>query len=200
MKKSGENLLLNSMGFLFLFLGIIAIINSIYIKEPLHVFWMCYISLVLIGAGILLRNVYLVLSQIYILAIPILLWDIDFIHWLIFQQPLWGITDYFFLNMNFTLGKIISLQHLFTLPLAIFAVKKIGAKKTDAWKLSFLQILIVFALTIIFTPEESNINCIFNPCMNIPLNLPYEIAWFALFFGAILITKFSIDKFFFRKK
>ena len=85
------------------------------------------------------------MSQVYILTIPLLIWNIDFFYWLIFDKPLWGITDYFFVNNVFNLGKVISLQHLFTIPLSIYAANLIGVKRRDAWKWSFIQIILVFS-------------------------------------------------------
>jgi len=193
-KKKYEFLVLKIIGIIMVILGILAIMNSLYLRNPNQIFWMCYISLLIIGIGILTRNSYLIMSQIYILTIPILVWDIDFIYHLLFQVPLWGLTDYFFVENSFNLGKFITLQHLYTLPLSFYAVHLIGLKKRDAWKISFVQVFLVFIFVTLFTSPEKNINCVFEPCLNIYLGLPYQLTWLIISFSIVFITSFLANK------
>lgn len=200
MKKKTKNILLDILGVFFLVWGIIAIANSMYMQNPRQILYLCYIGLLIIGIGILTKRSYLIMSQVYILAIPLLIWDIDFLHWVIFQTELWGITDYFFIGENSLIGKIVSLQHLFTIPLAIYIAKKIGIKRKDAWKWSFAQVTIIFIFAILFTSPEDNINCVFNPCINFYFNLPYSmtwysITWFTLIFSMTFISSILINRY-----
>ena|SRR3989344_3133 len=198
MKKKYKTIFLKIIGIFFLIWGIIAIINSVYNQNPSQILYLCYIGLILIGIGILAENSFIIMSQVYILLIPLIVWDIDFIYWLIFQNPLWGVTDYFFLDKAFNIGKIISLQHLFTIPLSVYAAKLIGLKRKDAWKWSFIQIFIVFITVSLFSPEESNVNCIFKPCMNIELTPPYKITWFIAIFSMTFLSSLIINKILFK--
>jgi len=191
--KIYENLILNLIGVLFLGLGIAAILNSLHIRNPMQVFWMCYLSLLLMGIGILTRNPFLVMSQVYILAIPVFIWDIDFLYQLIIGQPLFGLTDYFFYERALNLGKVISLQHLFSVPLAIYSVYIIGRKRNDAWKWSFIQITLIYLAVTLFTAREKNINCVFDPCINFYSGLPYRLTWFIIFFTMTFITALVIN-------
>jgi hypothetical protein len=201
MKKKYKFWILNVFGVFFLVLGILAIINSLYIKNPMQVFWMCYVSLILIGTGILTRNSFLIMSQVYILAIPVLIWDADFLYQLILQKPLWGLTNYFFYDRALNLGKFISLQHLYTVPFALYTVHLIGLKRSDAWKLSFAQAFFVYIAISLFTTTESNINCVFNPCINVHFGIPYRLTWFLTFFTMIFITALIINNItFFKRK
>jgi len=184
------------MHYIFFTLGILAVLNSFYLKNPAQILWLCYLSLVIIGFGILKRNSFLIMSQIYILAIPLLAWDIDFVYYLITQSSLWGITDYFFAQDVFNLGRIISLQHLFTIPISIYSVYLIGLKRRDAWKLSAAQIVFIFILVNLFVPNNININCVYNPCVNFSLGLdflPYQITWFLVFFLMVLAAHFLLN-------
>jgi hypothetical protein len=198
--KKREDLILNCIGIFFLVFGILAILNSFYSGNPYQVFWLCYIGLILIGFGVLKRNSFIVMSQIYILTIPFLIWNVDFIYWIFVGDSLWGITDYFFIDKALNLGKIISLQHLFTIPVSLYVVKKIRLKRKDAWKLSFFQITIFFILGSLLTPKEANINCVFEQCTNFTLGLPYTIEWFLIFFFMTFITSFVLNFLFFKKK
>jgi len=199
-KRNYKFLVLNILGVFFLILGIGAIVNSLYLRNLTQIFWMCYISLILIGVGILKKNSFLIISQINILAIPFIFWDIDFIYWLVFNQPLWGITDYFFLERTFTIGKVISLQHLFTVPIALYATHLIGLKRKDTWKFSMVQAVLVYIAVTIFTSPETNINCVFDPCINIYFGLPYRLTWFLIFFIMIIITTNVVNRLKFLRK
>lgn len=195
MKREHKFILLNIIGIFFLVLGILAVVNSIYNNYPTQILYMCYFGIIFIGIGILTKKSFIIMSQVYILAIPLLLWDIDFFYWLIFDKPLWGITDYFFLNNVFNLGKIISLQHLFTIPLSIYAASLIGVKRRDAWKWSFIQIILVFSAVSILSPAELNINCVFEPCININSGLPYGLTWFLVIFAMTFISSVLLNYF-----
>jgi len=196
MKTKNKTIFLNLLGAYFLLLGITAIISSLYKQTPSQIFYICYIGMVLIGVGILTRRSFIILSQIYILAIPLLIWDIDFIHWIIFNSPLWGITDYFFLNLSATLDRFVSLQHLYTIPLSIYAVKLIGMKRKDAWKWSFIQLIIVFLVVTNFSASKLNINCVFYSCTNTNYGfLPYVLVWFLASFGMIIVTSLILNHF-----
>ena len=200
MNKKYRKVLLDVLGVFFLVWGIVAISRSMYSQSPMQILYMCYIGLVIIGIGILTRRSYLILSQVYIFAIPLVIWDIDFIYWFLFQGPLLGITDYFFIGEHSLIGKIVSLQHLFTVPLGVYIAKKIGIKRYDAWKWSFVQIFLVFLLVILFTSPEMNINCVYYPCVNFNIGLPYRITWFALIFGMTFVSSFLINRFILNKK
>jgi hypothetical protein len=200
MKEKYKSVFLNITGVFFLVLGIVATINSVYTSHPTQILYMCYLGLVLIGIGILTRKSFIIMSQIYILAIPLLIWNIDFFYWLIFDKPLWGITDYFFVNKVFNLGKVISLQHLFTVPLSIYVANLIGLKRRDAWKWSFVQIILVFIAVSILSPPEFNINCIFEPCINVSLGLPYELTWFLVIFAMTFLTSIILNYFLINRK
>jgi len=200
MDKKHKLIFLDILGGFFLIWGIIAIANSMYMQNPTQILYMCYLGLVLIGIGILTKRSFIIMSQIYILAIPLIIWDIDFLYWLIFNKPLWGITDYFFVENSFNIGKIISLQHLFTVPVAAYAAKLIGIKRKDAWKWSFVQIILVFIAVSLLSSRETNINCIFDPCLNIVMGLPYRITWFIVIFSMTFISALIINSFLIVKK
>jgi len=200
MDKKHKLIFLDILGGFFLIWGIIAIANSMYMQNPTQILYMCYLGLVLIGIGILTKRSFIIMSQIYILAIPLIVWDIDFLYWLIFNKPLLGITDYFFVENSFNIGKIISLQHLFTVPVAAYAAKLIGIKRKDAWKWSFVQIILVFIAVSLFSSRETNINCIFDPCLNIVMGLPYRITWFIVIFSMTFISGLIINSFLIVKK
>lgn len=188
------------LGSYFLILGGIAIIRSLYRQTPSQILYACYIGTILIGIGILTKKSFIILSQVYILTIPLLIWNIDFIHWLIFNRPLWGITDYFFFDFSVTLDKFVTLQHLYTIPISIYAVKLIGLKRKDAWKWSFVQLFLMFITVLIFSSTNLNVNCVFRSCINLNYKLPYTLIWFLVSFAMTAITALFLNYFLLHKK
>ncbi|MCW8965711.1 MAG: hypothetical protein OQK82_03355 [Candidatus Pacearchaeota archaeon] len=196
MKKKYKEIFLNFIGVFFLLIGILAIQSSLYKQTPTQILYMCYIGLILIGGGILTRNSFIVLSQIYILVLPLLVWDIDFLYQLIVGSPLFGITDYFFAVGGISLDKVITLQHLFTIPVSIYAVKLIGVKRYDAWKLSFVQITFVYILVNLVSSPELNVNCVFYSCVSfLPSYYYYNVLWFVMIFSMTFISSVLINLF-----
>jgi hypothetical protein len=182
MKKSDispvSKVLLILIGLLFIIVGITAIVNSIIDNKPFQILWICYTSLIVIGIGILKRKPTLLVTQLNILAIPFLIWGLDFFYILITNKPLWGITNYFF-EIGRTLPKLVSLQHLFTLPLSLYvlSVTKINNSKTIIY--SVVQLVLIFLISILATPQVENINCVFESCMTIVKTTKlYPFIWF----------------------
>ncbi len=192
MNNKNKNLKLNLLGIFFLLLSMSAITNTIYVNID-GIFWICYISLILISIGILIRDDTLILSQLNILTIPLLVWIIDFLSFFIYGKTLLGITDYFFVNNGDIIGKIISLQHLFTVPLSLYALYIIKLKRKDAWKISFIQVILVFIISVYITSQESNLNYVYRfSNFNLNLGFLYYIFWFIGYFSMIFITNFVI--------
>ena len=177
---------LRVLGVIYIALGIVAFYNAIRYTETAGVLWFSYIAFFLIGIGLLTRNSYLIASQFNIIFIPYLFWNIDFFHFLFTHTTLWGITDYFFASRP-TLAQLISLQHLFTIPVSLLAIYFIKLKRKDFWKFSAVQVTVFFFLVRFFSSPERNINCAFTNC--IPFQIvpgSYILSWFVSY--AIMIT------------
>ena len=191
---------LKIIGLVYVIIGLAAIINTVYYGNLSGILWFCYLAIILIGIGTFINNPYIILSQINIIALPSLFWILDFFYFAITKTPLTGITSYFF-NPDFPiLSKIISLQHLFTFPIALYILYLTKTKKSDKLSsisiiLSFLTITIIFFLTKTLTLAESNINCAYKPCGNLSFNLiPYPLTWFLIFSIMIIITHYTLIK------
>ena len=195
-----KRLIINLIGFFYLLFGVSAIVNTIYQNNSAPLLWFCYVGMILLGIGALRKDSLLVASQLNILAIPLIVWTIDLIYGLIMGQTLFGVVDYFFLPGPL-LGKIISLQHLFTIPLGIYLLFLVKLKRKDAWKLSFVTLIILFFITRFFTAEFYNINCVYKPCMNFNFGTSiYPIVWFFVSFVGVFLTNSFIVKLLTRSK
>jgi hypothetical protein len=167
---------------------------GIWRGHPDWVFWLCYWGMVIVGFGILTENSWLILSQLNILLIPLLFWDIDFIYFLLYKKSLWNIADYFFGEMMW-LARFISFEHLFLIPLALLTIYLIKLKRVDAWKLSLLQMLLFFMLSRWFTDPGYNVNCVFVSCFPFfPSDAWHPARWFLIIGGFVLITNLIMAK------
>jgi hypothetical protein len=189
-----RKIIINTIGYFLLFYGLFAIFFSIYRGKPSWIFWFCYISMAIIGLGTIRKNGYLVASQINLLFFYLIFWDIDFLYRLITKTSLWGISDYFFGEM-LLLARLISLEHLFLLPLAFFVLYLLKTEKGDHWKISIIQAVLLAGLTRFLTLEQYNVNCMFHSCAPfIPNGTFYPFIWIGLNIISILVTAFIINK------
>lgn len=194
--RSKNEILLDLIGVLFLVWGLLSIYNSLFIfNNPSQIIWFCYIGLNLIGLGILTRNTVLILSQFYILFLPLIIWSLDFIYRLISNKPLFGITDYLFANQTVNLGTLLSLQHLFTIPLIVYVLHLMIIKKNGALTISFIQITLIYIIGVLFSVRGKNVNCIFEPCFVLPFNIGdyYIFLWFSSYVLMIYFAKEFIN-------
>jgi len=195
MKRDDKNL--NSVVLLLLFFIIMIFVYIFKFKKFDSLFWLCYTGIALIIIGILKRNSTLILSQILILAIVDSFWIFDFIMILLNGESLISVaTNIFSPEVNILL-KIITIQHLLTVPLAIYALSIVKIKKD--WKVLIpvlFQLELFFLATRIFTNPLSNINCVSKTCASIGWgeNI-YPLAWIITMFGFALITYFIIIQF-----
>ena len=193
MDKNYIQKILPVAGVLFLVLGIFAYYNGFQNSGLAGVLWFSYTALFLIGIGILTRNSYLIGSQINIIFIPYIVWNIDFFYVLITSGSLWGITNYFFASRPI-LSQMITLQHLFIIPVSLVSLYFIKLKRNDFWKLSLIGVLISFLLIKIINPAE-NINCVFENCLPFQITLiPYPFVWFLTYIAMIFLTNFLLIK------
>jgi len=190
----------NALGIFYIILGTLALLNSYLYNRFDQIYWFCYFSMFLIGIGLLKRKPSLITSQVNILAVGLIFWTIDFCYVFFNHQSLWGITDYFFTE-NLWLSRFVTLQHLYTLPLTIYALSILKIKRKDCWKLSCIQVVIMFLLTYIFTSVSSNINCLFTSCLSFfDSKYYYPWAWFLISFGMIFLTNAILIRLPFLKK
>ncbi len=186
MKRDLRKISLIVLGCFFIAYGIFALNFSVYIGQPGWAFWACYSGMILIGFGILINSGELILSQVNMLAVPLLFWNIDFFYRLIAGKYLWGITDYFFGDLMLP-ARLISLEHLFLVPLSLVALYFVKIKNTWAWKFSLVETVIFYILTRLFSNPADNINYAFSSAF---LPLPdgrWYFVWLLLTCGLTVI-------------
>ena len=99
-------------------------------------------------------------------------------------------------------ARIISLEHLFLVPLALLALYLIKMGKRGAWIISFVEALAAFWLTRILTNPEYNVNYAFKSIFPPDAGGDgYFFRWLFYVLSMIIVTNFIINKIpIFRKK
>ena len=198
MDDKTKKVLLIVIGIIFLAYGLFAMGYAIYRGKPDWIFWACYVVMVIIGIGAFMRRGYLIAVGLNVVATYLIVWDIDFLYQLIFNKPLWGITNYFFKEL-LTPARIISFEHLFLVPLGLFAIYLAGLKRKDHWKISIIAAVAVIGATLLLTNPIYNVNCAFESCLPIFSNVPYyPLIWMIFIIATIFVNAFIINKLFYK--
>ncbi len=187
---TGKNIILNIIGLIFLITYILIAIYLISWKDYSAFLWGCYIAIPLMAIGIFKKNSSLILSQLIILAIPDILWAIDFFSILFTGNSVFGITIVSNFFRKSVLAKFVFSQHLYTIPLAIISLSFLKIKKNHKILLISLMEMVILALLTIFLAPNGNVNCLpTNKCTSVPLNfLPYPFIWIGFIFLSITIS------------
>ena len=166
------------IGIIFLVFGVSAIANTLlHLDECLApILWFSYIGLIVLAIGCFRKDSSLIASQLCIIFIPYIVWNIDFFTYLFSGASFWGTADYLFAP-GALFGKIISLQHIFNIPLSLYGVHLIGLKRKDFWKISFSEIIILFFASRWFTNYEQNVNCVYHNCATFDFGIWYPLQW-----------------------
>ena len=191
--KKIYNVILSMLGILLILISIAAFFNVFYLSsayDPYGIFWVCFSAVPIVGIGVLLKKTSILKSQLYILAIPDLIWTVDFISYIANGKSLFGIVDYFFIE-SLIIPRMVTLHHLIIVPVIFYATLVLDHKKENSWKISIVQLTLIFFLTRIFTSSEVNINCVYDFCGRFSLNIPYiyPILWFSGAFFMVYMTR-----------
>ena len=199
-----KEVIIKILGVFLIIFGLLAMIQAISKGEPILIFWICYIGMIIIGIGCLLNKSYLISSQLNIITIPLILWDIDFFSFLMSKSTLFGLADYFFKEPSL-ISRLVSLEHLFLIPLGILAFYLVRDKKDkkqnnkNSLLISILEVTILFIILRIINISDKNINCAFYFCIPYINPEPYVLWWFVIVFLLIFLTNI-IYRFFFCSK
>ena len=184
MKKEKKELILDGIGLFLWGYLIIILFNIIRRGSYESLLWACYTSIFLIVMAIFLKKPVLIVLQIPFIFASHVLYTFDFVYILIYGKTLFGLAYYPFTN-GVLLTKIVSLQHLFTAPLALYALFLMKFKKINfGWLIVLGEIIIFYILSVNLTKESSNVNCVYRACTSFSWGT-FPLAWF---YSAIFLT------------
>ncbi len=196
MKERHKSIILHSVSAILFLFVLLAIIEQVRLRQYMNLLWLCYFNMALISIGIIAKKPNLILSQILILMIPDLLWIFDFFGILVTGTPVLGTARYFFAGNRDLLSQILSVQHLFTIPLSLLVLSLVKIKKSyKALFISFIEITLFFVLSY-FIPGNYGVNCLptseICTSLQMPKFIPYPLFWFAVEFSFIIVSYFIV--------
>ncbi len=181
-----------------IFLFVQGLIISAFVTNPVlwpNIFWFCnHISLVYAYAWYR-ENPELMMGVTCVGLIVQLLWLVDFITRL-FGIHILHVVDYMF-EGSFDYNKLVSLfLHAILPTYALYLIsKKHVTKKAIVY--SVLYSTALYVLTVLFSPNSKNMNCVFRPCAALIPEWHYTLLWpvymLVVAAGTFFVTTHAIE-------
>lgn len=182
-----KDALLNIIGILLILFFVIRVIFLIKNGTLEHIFWLCNHAPLIFGIAILFRSSFWITAEISFVFAGVLIWVIDYLSKIFFSVHIFGSTSYLFPIANYGFFYVTSLIHLFSLPLAIWALFLIKKKEPFAWKGALIHAVVLIPFVVYFR-EAYNLNCFLEPCISwIPNFYFYPIIAFIGYFILFVI-------------
>lgn len=178
------------LGTFFLILQILVLYRNYYISEAISIYFFCNHILIILSIGFYLRNIKIINAIICVGLIPQFMWLIDFFSSLL-GFNLFGYSSYIF-GQTKIMGVITFLIHISTFIALIFTLNE---EKIHIKSLIYASsyVVLIYFLTELFTPIESDINCIYNACNISWLNFSYYTnLWIPLIILIIIIPTYLL--------
>jgi hypothetical protein len=199
MAKIRKNRIIHSLGWFFLVLGTITAGWYALFSKWQYAFWFCNHAMIITGIAILKKNNYLLTAMLNWSLLPVSAWIIDFLSRLLFGIHPLGITEYMFFGNWW--ARLLSLQHLITVPLMLYALWLVGRPDKKAWAGTTIHGIILWMISYFLITPDYNVNCVHQACTTILQTLPaYQLLWpiiaFVMFFGTnwVLVRIFQSPK------
>ena len=163
--KINKNLTLNTLGSILIISSLIRIIIISIYDTPIHLLWLSNHLPLFLGISILFRNSFWVLAELSLIFIGEMMWSIDYISKLFFNEYLVGSTEYMFIGGINKLLYASSLTHLIVVPIGLLAFFMMKKKVNYAWTGAMLHTAILTPF-ILYFGEKYNINCFIESCIS----------------------------------
>jgi hypothetical protein len=151
----------------------------ISVGEPFHLLWLCDLTLLITGIGILIKSPIMLSSQL-VGTLPIqIAWNLDFWLRIISGSKVFGFTEYMFSTSHPAEVKILSTFHVFLPVFLIYAIILFGYE-IRGWIWQSILTVFVYFLSYFTTDVIQNTNWTLGPFWKPQTMLPeclYLIIW-----------------------
>lgn len=130
-----------------------------------NLLWMSHLGLLVAALGFLSGNDLLITAALLMVLIGHAAWLVDFALMLA-RGSAWGISSYFF-ELS-ALGKLLTIHHLYLLPLMFALVRKIHP---HGWLIASAAFAVATLAVFVLLPGE-NVNCAARPCGSLVETIP----------------------------
>ncbi len=166
---------LDFLGWLFLLLGIGSVIGHIVFQNWKYAVWFCNHAMIITGLAVLFRNRFWLTAMLNWAVIPVSVWAIDFIVRTVFGVFIFGVTTYMFEGPVW--NNLMSLQHLFTVPLMLYTMYLLGKPAKNAWLGTTIHGIILWIISYYLITPDYNVNCVHHSCTMLGWLPYYVILW-----------------------
>jgi hypothetical protein len=129
---------------------------------PANFLWICDFANWMIFLGIWMESALLLSAQLVGIFLIQLLWALDFVCALLLGRHPIGGTEYMFDGTKPLWLRGLSLFHLWTVPLLVWLVRRVGYDRRG-WRLETAIALLLFPLGVLVGTPEQNLNWIYAP-------------------------------------
>ncbi|MBU4070486.1 MAG: hypothetical protein KJ646_05890 [Nanoarchaeota archaeon] len=183
----------NVLGFWFLFLQLLVFFENHVVYKYNIFFWFCDHAPLVISFAFFSKNKDLLKSMINFGFLVQFVWIIDFLFKIIFDKNFLGVTNYIFTAKLGFLVLIPLVIHSLCINVAFLHTYKI--KPTIKVLIySAIYVMMIYALSLTYTPIERNVNCIHEICgLNDYTFSSYTYFWPLLVFIIIILPTQGIQ-------
>ena len=184
------------IGLFFIILYFIIVTHKVPNYGINSAIWYCDWIMLFSGIALLLNH-RKSLSVFYLQSLLVQLpWYIDTLFLSIANISPLGVSNYLF-DPNYVLFDfILSLRHYFVIPTLFiyFLYHKFYIKKSYHLVFNIITFVFIIGLSLLFTTPIQNVNCAFNPCINILPKFNSLITHLITFFVMLILIQFIILK------
>ncbi len=173
---------------IFFLLAQLLVLSSLLFNPDLRIFllWSCNNFCILLVYACFRKNMQMIKSLSYLGLVSQILWISDFVSHLL-GYNLSGVADYIYIE-GFTYANEVSIALHMIVPLTILIFTFRIRPELSSLKYAFAYAFVLYLLTIVWTPADEDINCIFSAC-SIDVYVSYNILLWPLFaVGSIFLS------------
>ncbi len=180
------------LGWFFLVLGIISVFWHVVVQDWRYAVWFCNHAMIIVGIAVLNRNRFWLTAMLNWALVPVSLWVIDFVGKLVFGVYIFKITEYMFVEPWWR--HFLGFQHLFTIPLMLYALYLLGKPMKNAWVGTAFHGAVLWIISYFLITPDYNINCAHTSCvpMIIPQTPLYAVLWPIIAIAMFFITNWFL--------
>lgn len=130
--------------------------------EPFHLIWLCDLTLLITGIGLMLENSLLISSQVIGTLLIQFSWNLDFWLRLITGSKVFGFTEYMFSPAHPVQVRILSVFHIFLPVFLIYAIIRLGYD-LRGWRWQAYLTAGVYGLSFLTTNPSQDTNWVLGP-------------------------------------
>ncbi len=169
--------ILDILGWIFLLLGIASVCGHLVFQNWRYAIWFCNHAMIITGLAVIYRNRFWLTAMLNWAVIPVSIWTLDFIVRVVFGVFIFGVTTYMFEGSVW--NNLMSLQHLFTVPLMLYAMHLLKKPAKWAWLGTTAHGIILWIISYYFITPDYNVNCVHSACTLLN-GLPYYVTLWPL--------------------